>query len=75
MTDENCLHVVAEKFDKLGIVNIQWGVIQDSKSKLKFGMTLTYEVMSEILIIAMETWMTEKKPKTVNLLALNKNQS
>ena len=29
MTDENCLHVVAEKFDtgKLGIVNIQWGVI------------------------------------------------
>lgn len=40
-----------------------------------FGMTLTYEVMGEILIIAMETWMTEKKPKTVNLLALNKNQS
>ena len=38
-------------------------------------MTLTYEVMSEILIIAMEIWMTEKKPKTVNLLALNKNQS
>ena len=38
-------------------------------------MTLTFEVMSEILIIAMETWMTEKKRKTVNLLALKKNQS
>ena len=36
---------------------------------------ITYEVMSEILILAMETWMIEKKPKTVNLLALNKNLS
>lgn len=29
MIVENCLHVVAEQFDRLGIVNIQWGVIQD----------------------------------------------
>lgn len=27
MIVENCLHVVAEQFDRLGIVNIQWGVI------------------------------------------------
>ena len=86
MIVENCSHVVVKQFDRLGIVNIQWGVIQDllqlqaqiwhgqNNNYLK-DMTLTYEVMSEILIIGMETWMTEKKPKTVNSLALCKNQS
>lgn len=61
--------MVGDRYHSLGC---NLGLI--AAKKLKFGtdkIIFTHEVKSEVLIIAMATWMTKKKPKTSQVFPIN----